>query len=144
MAVDFSSLQEVVVRQYTDGPAGSDWTRLRQAGASTPTASGAVVTPGPDEVPFRAFVTEQGKSTVKQPAGQGDNQDESIILWTCKIQQINGLDEEVDFTAANEAAGVRGDTVRREPDGTLYEVQNARLERAGGFWALTVRQVQDG
>lgn len=145
MAVDFSGLQELVVREFTDGPAGSDWTRLRQGGPSTATASGAMVTPSPDEMPFRAFVDESGgKQTVKQPQAQGDNQDEAVRLFVCERQAINGLSEDIDFTAADPAAGRRGDTVRREDDGTLYEVQAATHWRPGGFWVLDVRQVQDG
>ncbi len=140
---DFSLLETQVVRRFTDEESGSDWTRLRQSGPSVPDAAGGMVTPGPAEVPFRAFVDEGGaKVTLKQPAG--DVADGSLTLYTCQTQAYNGLEEDVDFTAANERTGVRGDTLRREDTGELWEVQAATLHRPARFWVLGVRLVQDG
>lgn len=154
--VDLSKLQEAVVRNFADGPAGSDWTRVRQSGPSTATASGAVITPPALEFPFRAFVDEGGaKLGVKQPQNDGDKKDGTIAMYCCRRQIVNGLDDDVDFTAVDEERGVRGDTVRREPTeaeieddpdavGELYEVVTATLWRPGGFWAVTARMVIGG
>ena len=145
MAVDFSSLEEVNVRQFTDGPAGSDWVRLRQSGPSVPDDAGDVITPEPDEAPFRAFVDEGGaKQTVKQPKGQGDQRDGTVTLFTCQTQTWNGLTEDVDFIAADDKQGRRADTVRRETTGELWELQTATLWEAGRFWALQARLVNRG
>lgn len=154
--VDLSALQESVVRNFADGPAGSDWTRLRQSGPSTATPSGSIVTPAPNEFPFRAFVDEGGaKLGLKQPQNDGDKKDGTVALYCCRTQFVNGVDDDIDFTAANEERRVRGDTVRREPTeaelvedpdmvGELYEIVTATRWRAGGFWALTARLVVGG
>lgn len=156
MPVDLSKLEEDVVRQFADGPAGGDWTRLRQSGPSEADASGAVSTPGPLEMPFRAFIDEgPAKVTIKQPQNAGDQKDGTIALYCCRRQIVNGLDEEISFTAADEEKGVRGDTVRREPTDAdleedpelvpeVYEIQTATYWRAGRYWALTARLVVGG
>lgn len=145
MAVDLSSLEDVCVREFTDGPAGSNWVRLRQAGPSVPDAAGDVITPEPTEAAFRAFVDEGGaKLTVKQPRGQGDQRDGTVLLFVCQRQVWNGLNEDVDFIAADDKLGRRADTVRRETTGELWELQAATLWEAGRFWALQARLVNRG
>lgn len=141
--LDLSALQETVVRSFTDSAkTGEDWTRLRQSGPAAPSSTGRMVTPAPDEVGFRAFVPGSAKSTLKDRTGE--RQDETIVLYTCMTQVSNGLLEDLDFTAADEAQGRRGDTLRRERDGKLYEVQIAGDWSPAGFWALTIKQVQGG
>lgn len=143
--LDFSSLQEVVVRQFTDGPAGSDWTRLRQGGPSVADDAGDMITPAPEEVPFRAFINEgSAKTTLKQPRGQGDTQDGTLTLYVCQTQKVNGVDEGIDFDPADPEAHLRADTLRRESTGDLWEIQTATLWEAGGFWVLTARLVIGG
>lgn len=145
MAVDLSSLEEVCVREFTDGPAGSDWVRLRQTGPTVPDASGEMVTPDPSEASFRAFVDEGGaRLTVKQPRGQGDMRDGTVVLFTCQTQLWNGLLDDVDFIAADNKAGLRADIVRREATGEEFELQVATLWEAGRFWVLQGRLVSHG
>lgn len=142
---DFRTLETLVVRRFTNEASGSEWTRLRQSGPSAPNAAGDMITPAPEEIPFLGFTDDLGaKQTVKQPQGQGDNQDGLLTLWTCQTQRINGLEEDVDFTAADPAAGLRGDTIRRESTGELWEVQSATLVAAGRFWTMSIRLVQNG
>lgn len=139
--IDLSTLQETVVRSFTDSVAtGEDWTRLRQDGPAAPSSTGRMVTPAATELAFRAFVPGLSKATVKDKTGE--RQDETIAVYTCKTQVANGLTEDIDFTAADETLGRRGDTLRRERDGKHYEVQVAGDWAPGGFWALTCKQLQ--
>lgn len=139
--LDLSALQETVVRSFTDSAkTGEDWARLRQDGPAAPSATGRMVTPAALELGFRAFVPGTSKATLKDKTGE--RQDETLVLYACKTQVSNGLLEDVDFTAADEALGRRGDTLRRERDGKLYEVQAAGDWAPGGFWALTCKQLQ--
>jgi hypothetical protein len=140
---DFSVLEDKVVRVFADGPSGSDWMRLRQAGPSVPDAAGDMITPAPDEAFFRAFLNEGGKATIKGQPG-GEVKDGSLTLFTCKTQTSNGLLEEVDFTATDEEAQVRGDDLRRESTGEIFECVAATFWEAGGFWVLSARLVVGG
>lgn len=154
--IDLSVLQAKCVRLFADGQPGADWTRLRQTGPTTRNAAGGAVTPAAEEMPFRAFVDEGGgRSVNKQPQEQGDQKDGTITLYCCQTQVVNGLDEEIDFTASDEEAQVLGDIVRREPteaeleadpqaEGERYEVLGATLWRPGGYWAVVAQQVIGG
>lgn len=142
--LDLRILEKLVVRRFTNSPhTGEDWTRLRQSGPSTTTDTGRLKTPTPVAQPFRAFVDPgSGKATQKDKGG--DKQDETITLYVCQLQVQNGLNTEIDFIAPEPSNRRRADTVRRDLDGKLYEVQAARHWRAGRFWALDCRQVQGG
>lgn len=142
--LDLRILEKKVVRRFTDSPhTGEDWTRLRQSGPSTTTDSGRLATPAAVAQGFRAFVDPgSGKATVKDKGG--DKQDETLTLYVCQLQIQNGLNEEVEFIAADPPTRRRGDTVRRESDAKKYEVMVARHWKAGRFWALDCKQVQGG
>jgi len=141
--VELSPLQEEVVRKFADDPkSGEIWTRERAA-PSTVTATGAVATALASSFAFKAFVNPLGgKQTVKGETA-GEKRDESVTLYVCATQKVNGLVFPIDFIAADETTNTRGDIVRRA-DGRAYEVLASIPWGPGGFWEITARWVPGG
>jgi len=141
--VDLRQLAEKVVRKFADDPlSGEVWTRER-VGTSTTLPSGSIASALADKFEFRCFVNPLGGRQAVKGEPDGEKQDETVTLYGCTLQQVNGLAFPIDFIPADDEANRRGGVVRR-PDGRAYEVIASISWAAGEFWEISARRVTGG
>lgn len=128
--VDFSAIGSEVVEAFTAGPAGEEVTRVRYGASSTTVEFRRAQGTPASTAGIRVFIPPASQRADRR--SEGVRRSGAITMYS-----------RVDFRAADEAAGVRGDEVVRA-DGTRYTVEAVDHYTSGGFYVSTLVLARKG